>query len=392
MPAPEGESPARVSPAFEISQARTPSDRADFVIAGEAPFSGDPAWIAPLRLERAEHIDPEKNPALAALDHALWVARRDGRPIGRISAQVNPAHLDRYADETGQFGFFDAPDEPALAAALLGQAEAWLRERGMERIAGPFNFTINEECGVLVDGFETPPVLMMPHARPYYAGLIERAGYAKAKDLIAYDYDVTTAAVPERLRRLVDRLARDPSVRLRPLNRAAFQQDLATVMGIFNDAWSENWGFVPFSPAEIAHAANAMKPVLKDDWLSIAELNGEPVAFALALPNVNEAIADIGGRLAPFGWAKLLYRLKVKGLSSCRMPLMGVRKRLQGTTVGAALSFAVIDEVARHVRGDGVKRAELSWILDDNRSMRRLIEEIGARAYKTYRIYAKALV
>ncbi|MEL7030539.1 MAG: dATP pyrophosphohydrolase, partial [Pseudomonadota bacterium] len=281
---------------------------------------------------------------------------------------------------------------PAVSTALLQTAEAWLRTRGAEKIVGPFNFTINEDCGVLVDGFEDPPALMMPHGRPYYADALDRAGYAKAKDLIAYRFDLANAAVPPRLKRLVDRVASDSSVTLRALNPKAFSADVATVMDIFNDAWSENWGFVPFSDAEISHVGANMRPVLRPDWGCIAELNGEAVAFALALPNVNEAIADLDGRLLPFGWAKLLYRLKIAGVKSVRMPLMGVRKSLQGATVGAALSFAVIQQVHERCRESGVEMAELSWILEDNVSMRRMIEEIGGVPYKTYRMFEKALV
>ncbi|MEM9750127.1 MAG: GNAT family N-acetyltransferase [Pseudomonadota bacterium] len=390
MPAPEADDALPASP-VTLEPVHTAKDRAAFMDVADILHRSDPSWIAPLRFEMDERLQASKNPALEGVDHALWVARQEGRLVGRISAQINPRHLERHGDNAAHFGFFAAADAPGVSEALLAAAENWARERGMTRLAGPFNFTINQECGLLVDGFDTPPALMMGHDLPRYERQLTQAGYTPAKDLIAYRFSLTNDAVPPRLQKLVKRLASDPSVQMRSLNVSAYRQEVETIMDIFNDAWSENWGFIPFAPPEIAHMATELRPLVKPDWLSIAEWNGEPVAFALALPNLPEATRDLGGRLLPFGWAKLLYRLKVAGLKSIRMPLMGVRKRLQGSTVGAGLSFAVIDAVYQACRARGVVTSELSWILDNNRNMKRLIEEIGGEPYKTYRLFEKPL-
>ena len=353
-------------------------------------YRDDPNWIPPLLFERRMHLDPRKNPFFRQAEVAYWLARRDGRPVGRISAQVNRAHLDRYRDATGHFGFLEAEDDPEVFGLLLSTAEAWLRRHGMRRILGPFTLSINDESGLLVAGFDRPPYLMMNHARPYYAAGLEARGYRKAKDLIAYlcaaDFEL-----PRPARALLAKAARDPSLRVRGLDMRRFREEIATVVGIFNDAWSENWGFLPFSEAEVGYMAENLKPILAPGAVAIAEVEGEPAAMAVTLPNVNEAIRDLGGRLLPFGWLKLLWRLKVGGPSGVRMPLMGVRRRYHGTPLGGVLGLMVIESVRQYHRACGVTEAELSWILEDNTPTRHLIETLGGRAYKTYRVYEKAL-
>jgi hypothetical protein len=353
-------------------------------------FAGDPAWVQPLRFERLEHLDPRKNPYFATAEVAYWVARRDDQPVGRISAQVNRAHLERYKDATGHFGFLDAIDEPEVFLALTGAAEAWLRERGLERAVGPFSLSVNDESGLLIDGFDTPPYLMMGHARPYYARHLEACGYGKVADLIAYLYDVTSEP-PAKVTKLIDKLRQRPGLHIRPFDMSRYREEVETVAEIFNDAWAENWSFVPLSPPEIAFLAKNLRPLVSSGHAAIAELDGEAVAMAVTLPNVNEAIADLGGRLLPFGWAKLLWRLKVRGTESARLPLMGVRRRYQNGPMGAALALGVIDSVRRYHAARGTKWGELSWVLDDNTRVRRIIEMLGATPYKTYRMYEKRL-
>ena len=353
-------------------------------------YRDDPNWVPPLLFERRMHLDPRKNPFFRQAEVAYWLVRRDGRPVGRISAQVNRAHLDRYRDATGHFGFLEAADDPEVFGLLLSTAEDWLRRRGMTRVLGPFTLSINDESGLLVAGFDRPPYLMMNHAPPYYAARLEAQGYAKAKDLIAYLCDADFE-LPRAARSLLAKASQDSSLRVRGIDMRRFREEIATVVDIFNDAWSENWGFLPFTEAEVGHMAESIKPIITPGAVAIAEVEGEPAAMAVTLPNVNEAIRDLGGRLLPFGWLKLLWRLKVRGPSGVRMPLMGVRRRFHGTTLGGALGLMVIESVREYHRKRGVTEGELSWILEDNMPTRHLIETLGGRAYKTYRIYEKTL-
>lgn len=351
-------------------------------------YGDDPNWVPPLILERRQHLNRKANPFFRVAEVEMWLARRAGVPVGRISAQVNRAHLERHGDQTGHFGLLEATDDASVFGALFGAAENWLRERGMKRVKGPFSLSINDEAGLLVDGFDTPPYLMMGHAPPYYGPRVEEQGYAKAKDLIAYRYYTDTPA-PRGVEAMLRRVHRTDSVVLRQLNKRRYDQDLGAIMEIFNDAWADNWGFVPFSEVEIRHVAKEMKPLVNENLVCIAELDGRPVAMAVSLLNLNEAIRDLDGRLLPFGWVKLLWRLKFGGVRSGRMALMGVRRELQGTPMGAALAFAVVETVRRAPHG--CTEGELSWILEDNLPMRHMIEIFGAHAYKTYRIYGKEL-
>jgi hypothetical protein len=354
-------------------------------------FRYDRSWVPPLLLERRQALDPAKNPYFAHAEVRYWLAECDGEPVGRISAQIDRACLDRYHDATGHFGLLDGDNDPEVFRLLLGTAEAWLREHGLRRITGPFSLSINEESGLLVDGFDTPPMIMMGHAAPYYQAHIEQAGYRKSKDLLAYWYDMATP-VPAAIAQLIERLKANPRIVLRPLRKARYREDLATALAIFNDAWADNWGFVPLSEAEIAHAAASLRPLIREDLVWFAEVDGVPAAMVVVLPNLNEAIADLGGRLLPFGWAKLLWRLKAGHLTTARVPLMGVRKAFSSTVQGAALAFAVIDAARHGALRAGFRYVEMSWILEDNLPMRRIIDRVGGQVYKTYRIYEKALV
>lgn len=355
-----------------------------------ALYAGDPNWVQPLLVERLEHVDPNKNPALRRMQVAYWLALRGDRPVGRISAQVNAAHLDCHRDGTGQFGFLEGEDDAELFARLLGTAEGWLKARGMSRVTGPFTLSINDESGLLVDGFDTPPSVMMGHHLPYYAGRMEELGYRKAKDLIAYDFDLA-ADWPPAAKRVMKRLARNAEVRIRPIDMRRFGEELDLMREIFNDAWADNWGFVPWTSDEVQALGRNIKMLVKAENFAIGEVDGEPAAMVVGLPNVNEAIHDLGGRLLPFGLVKLLWRLKVKGLRSGRMPLMGVRRRYHGTPTGAALAMGVIEAIRDHGRANGYVSAELSWILEDNKPIRDIIELVGGKPYKTYRVYEKAL-
>jgi len=352
-------------------------------------FECDPAWIQPLSIERRLHLSTRSNPYFQHARWQAWIAWRGAETVGRISAQIDSLHLERYADATGFFGMLDAEDREDTFAALLGTAEHWLRDQGMRRVRGPFNLSINEEMGLLVEGFDTPPVFMMGHARPYYGTRVEQLGYRKAADALAYmvapDFDASPV-----MRRLV--AAAGDRVRVRRLDRKRFDDEISLLRDIFNDAWAENWGFVPFTTAEFHELGRNLRFLVDPELIQIAELDGEAAAFIVAIPDINEAIRGLHGRLFPTGWAKLLWRLKVRHPSTARVPLMGVRRRFQRTRLGPALAFRVIDAVRLELHRRGVTTVELSWVLEDNAGMRSIIESIGGRAYKRYRVYERELL
>ncbi len=359
-----------------------------FILLPERLHRDDPQYIAPLHLERQEALTP-KNPFFGHAEVQFWLAQRDGRDVGRISAQIDQQGLALRPDGTGQFGMIAAEDDPAIFKALVDTAAEWLRARGMRRMQGPLNLNINEETGLLVAGFDTPPMLLMGHDKPYIGPRLEQLGLVKEKDVYAYLYDMTVD-VPASVRRLLDRpLPKELTVRQIDFKR--YNEEIRTVTSIFNDAWANNWGFVPLTETETDYLATSLKPLLNPHLTSVVERNGEPVGFLIALPNLNEAIRGLDGKLLPFGWAKLLWRLKVQGVKTARVPLMGVRRSAVNDMIGGLLPFLMVDMVRREGLKRGFTHIELSWILEDNLPMRRMNESLGAAAYKTYRIYEKPL-
>ena len=359
----------------------------DFIRLPWSLYTSDPVWVPPLLLERRMHLSP-KNPYFEHAKFCSWVTYRDDKAVGRISAQIDQLHIDRYQDATGFFGMIEAEDDSRTFKILLDTAENWLRKQGMRRICGPFNLSINQELGLLVDGFDTPPAMMMGHARPYYADRIQNNGYQKEKDLLAYI--VTTDSELSKAVKTITAKVKN-RVLIRDLRKSQFVEELQIIRDIFNDAWSKNWNFVPFTNAEFEHLGKDLKMLADEKLVKIAEVDGEPAAFMVLLPNINEVIRDLNGRLLPFGWAKLLWRLKVKYPESARIPLMGVRCRYHDSLMGAALAFGVIADAQLPAIKRGIKEVELSWILEDNMGMRGIIEFLGGRVYKTYRIYSKDL-
>ena len=359
----------------------------DFIRLPWSLYMDDPMWVPPLLLERRMHLSP-KNPYFKHAKFCSWITYRNDKPVGRISAQIDRLHIDRYQDATGFFGMLEAEDNSLTFRALLGTAESWLRNQGMQRISGPFNLSINQELGLLVDGFDTPPSLMMGHARPYYADRIEKDGYQKEKDLLAYIVNTDskmTAAAKRITARAKDR------IHIRRLQKSNFVNELEIIRNIFNDAWSQNWGFIPWTEAEFEHLGKDLKMLADEELVKFAEVDGKPAAFIVLLPNINEIIQDLNGRLLPFGWFKMLWRLKVKYPNSARIPLMGVRSQYHDSLMGAALAFGVIADLQQPALKRDIKEVELSWILEDNMGMRNIIESINSRVYKTYRIYSKQL-
>ena len=370
---------------IEIIPVVTPAELDRFIVLPSRLYAGDPAFVAPLVMERREALSPTKNPYFQHAETQFWLARRGGRDIGRISAQIDRLVTD---PDVGHFGMIVAEDDAEVFAALFATAESWLRARGKRRVMGPFNLSINEETGLLVDGFDTPPVMLMGHDPRYAGSRIEALGYAKAKDLIAYMYDIDHE-LPAAARRKIDS-RKATALTVRRLDKARYLEEFDTVTSIFNDAWSQNWGFIAFTEAEIAHMAKSLKMLIDPNCVAIVEMNGEAIGFGIALPNLNELIADFGGRLLPFNWLKLMLRLR-RGATTARVPLMGIRRSVSGSLVGGLAPFLVIDALRKGLQAKGVRRVELSWILEDNRPMRHVIEALGGDPYKTYRVYEKTL-
>ena len=366
------------------------ADRAEFVDLAYRLNKDDPNWVPPLRTEVHGLIDPRTNPWFEHAEARLFLAERDGETVGRISAQVDALVQQHMGEGTGQWGMLEAADE-AVAAALLHRAESWLRGRDMTRSLGPFSLSIWDEPGLLVKGHDHPPMVMMGHNKAEYEGWVERAGYAKAKDLLTYDLAVDVA-FPPLIRRIVDMGRRNEKIRIRTVDKKRFEEEARLLLGILNDAWSDNWGFVPLTESEIAYAGKKLKPIVFEDLIRVAELEGEAVAFMMSLPDFNELTRDLGGRLFPFGWAKLLWRLRKGRFQGGRVPLMGVKKEHHGTRLASQLAFMMIEDI-RMAGTDryNMTRAEIGWVLEDNGPMISIATAIESRVNRIYRIYEKPL-
>ncbi|MCX7367285.1 MAG: dATP pyrophosphohydrolase [Alphaproteobacteria bacterium] len=374
-----------------ISPVDSKADMSAFIALPNRLFAGHKGYVPPLNMEREEAFSPKKNPLFEHVEARFFLARRGDRVVGRISAQIDSAYLDRYGDRTGHFGCLVAEDDPAIFTALFATAEKWLRDKGMVRATGPFNLSINEEVGLLVMGFDSRSVIMVPYDPPYAGARVEACGYAKIKDVFSYDYDVQNA--PETIgAKLMARAGMAGRVKVRTLDTKVFDAEVRTLVNIFNDAWSDNWGYVPFTQREIDHAAKALRPVIVPELAVFVDVDDETVAFIMALTNLNEAIQDFGGRLWPWNLVKLLTRLKVTGVASTRVPLMGVKKKYRNhPLMGAGLAMMAIDRLRSNGKRIGKKTAELGWILEDNKPTNNIIRSVGGVHYKTHRIYEKAL-
>jgi hypothetical protein len=362
-------------------------------------YANDPAWVPPLKDEAYGLITPGKNPFFEHAEAQLFLAERGGRIAGRISASIDrmwtpmPPEKGGGAD-SGNWGYLDAEDQD-VADLLIAAAEGWLREHGVRRALGPVSMSIWEEPGLLVKGHDHPPTVMMGHDDPRYEAWVESWGYRGVKDL--HTWDLSTGPLPPLINRIVASGEKNDRIRIRQVNKKHFDAEARIILGILNDAWQSNWGFVPFTESEIAFAGKKMKPIVFNELIRIAELDGEPVAFMMTLPDLNELQADLNGELFPFGFVRLLWRLN-GGLSgkpktkTVRVPLMGVLKKHQSSRLASQLAFMLIEYIRRSAAGEfGATRAEIGWILDDNQGMNSIAETIGARINKTYRIYEKAL-
>lgn len=375
--------------AIEIREQKPGSDISAFIGFAREIFAHDPAYIAPLDMEVKDRLDPKANPFFEHGEATIFTAYRDGKLVGRCTAQIDREHLRIHQDGAGFFGFFDTIDDVEVAKALLGAAEAWLRERGATVMRGPYSLNINEEIGCLVEGFEHPPVLMMPHHRAYQGRLIEAAGLTKAMDVYAWYYKVEPP--PERARKAHEQLLAMPEVRFRSVKKSEMRKELDSILEIFNDAWKNNWGFVPATPAEIEKMAKDMSLLIDEDIAFFAEIDGRPVAVCIALPNLNEAVRDLDGKLFPFGIFKMLYRLKVKKPKSARLLILGIREELRHVKKYGGLSTAIYAELARRGIAAGYEWAELGWTLEVNRPINLGIRAMKGQQYKTYRLYERPI-
>lgn len=377
---------------ISIIAVETPAHRKQFIEFPYTLYKDEPNWRAPLRMERKTQIDPTKNPALKGIEFQLFLAERSGKIVGRVAAILNSKHLEKYDDATGHFGLVDAEDDPEVFAALMGTVENWLKDKGMKRVLGPFNFSINEDLGFPVDGFETPPMLMMPFARPDGQASMEALGYEKDIDLEAYITNIPGSYPhPKIVHAMCDVVTKDPRVTVRHMDMKNFEHEVEMAMEVFNDAWADNWGFLPFSDEQISHIANELKPIIIPEFFWVCEMDGEPAAFGLMVPNINEASVGLNGRLFPFGWIKLLYRLKFKGVKTGRIMLMGVKQEHQKTKLGLAMAATLCAKIFKAGRDRGYENVEMSWILETNKSMIRIIKLSKGYKYKTYRMYQKKI-
>lgn len=381
--------------ALSIRPVATKADRKLFVDIAFVLNAQDPNWVPPLKSEALGLITPEKNGWFSHAKAQLFIAEQGGVPVGRISAHLDTLALEMPAGRgfgpgVGFWGLFDATDE-TVAHALIAKAEDWLREQGMARVLGPVSMSIWEEPGLLIKGHDHAPTIMMGHHPARYRGWIESAGYAPEKQLITYELDITKD-FPPIVQRIVAAGEKNARIRIREVDRTQFEREAGIILAILNDAWADNWGFVPLTPPEIADVGKKLKPIVFNDLIRIAELDGEPVAFMITLPDLNEAIAPLKGNLFPFGWAKLLLWLRKPKVRTMRVPLMGVVKRLQASRMASQLAFMMIEYIRRaSVAHYGASRGEIGWVLDDNQGMNAIAETIDSHVNRIYQIYAKAL-
>jgi hypothetical protein len=352
-------------------------------------YRGIPGYSAPLDLQRLQELDRRRNPYFAHAEAALWLALHEGRPVGRISAQIDRLEADSRPG-LGHFGNFAAIDHGEVVRGLFREAEQWLRRRGIRHVTGPFNFSINQESGLLIEGHQEQPMFLMPWDGAWLPAHLEQQGYRPARDLFAYRHDALDQP-QHKGRRLLDRIGRDPSVNARFADLGRIDQEISVIANVFNDAWADNWGFVPLTLEEVTHLAKELKPFIANESMTVIEVEGEPQAFAFALPNLLELSDGLDGKLIPFGWVRVLTRYFIRPIRSERLALMGVKRRYRDNPLGAALAFLAIEKLREGSRKRGIVAAELGWVLDTNHRMRSMLEDAGARHYKTYRIYEKLL-
>ncbi|WP_163996477.1 GNAT family N-acetyltransferase [Pyxidicoccus caerfyrddinensis] len=372
----------------QVTPVRGSTEKMQFIRFPYGIYKNDPNWVMPLEMERKDFLDPKKNPFFQYGEVELFLARRGGEVVGRIAAIRNPRHMEVHGTKEGFFGLFECVNDAGITRALLDAAAAWLRERGMNAMLGPANVSSNQDWGLLIDGFDTPPAIMMPHNPPYYAALLEACGLTKAKDLYAFELS-SSAAPPEKVVRIAEKLRVREGVTVRPVNMKDLDAEVKRIRDIYNSAWEKNWGFVPFTDAEFDHLAKDLKAIVRPELALMAEVKGEPVAFALTVPDANQAIKAAGGRLThfglPIGLAKLL--LASRRINRLRLIILGIKEGYRRRGLDAILYL----DTLRTAKQLGYVGGEISWTLEDNHLVNRAIESMGAQRSKTYRVYQRSL-
>lgn len=372
----------------QVTPVRGSAEKMQFIRFPNGIYKDDPNWVMPLEMERRDFLDPKKNPFFQYGEVELFLARRGSELVGRIAAIRNPRHMEIHGTKEGFFGLFECVNDAGIARALLDTAAAWLRERGLDAMLGPANFSSNQDWGLLIDGFDMPPAIMMPHNPPYYAALLEACGLTKAKDLYAFELS-SSAAPPEKVVRIAEKMREREGVKVRPVNMKDLDAEVKRIRDIYNSAWEKNWGFVPFTDAEFDHLAKDLKAVVRPELALMAEVGGEPVAFALTVPDANQAIKAAKGRLThfglPIGLAKLL--LASRRINRLRLIILGIKEGYRRRGLDAILYL----DTLRTAKQLGYVGGEISWTLEDNHLVNRAIESMGGQRSKTYRVYQRAL-
>jgi GNAT superfamily N-acetyltransferase len=372
------------SKSIAIQEVRTKKDLKAFLQFPWVIYRGDPYWVPPLLKEIAYHFSPQ-NPFLQHAEIVPFLAVRDGAPCGRIAAIIDQNYINFQDDHAGFFGFFESVNDKKVTRALLDRTKDFLRKKGLQKMLGPMSPSTNDECGLLVEGFDSSPCFMMPYNPPYYQELLEGCGLQKAKDLYA-DFMTDEAGVPERVLRISNRITdRLPGLTVRPINPRKLSEEVVKVKEVYNGAWKDNWGFVPLTDAEMALMAKKMKPLLVPDLALFAEIGDQTIGFALALPDYNLVLKRLNGRLGPLGMLKFLYY--ARKIDGVRVLLLGVKSEYRKRGVETLLYL----ELFRRGKMKGYYKGELSWILEDNHLMLKGLEALGGKRYKTYRIYQSPL-
>ncbi len=370
---------------IEVRKHAPGTSTSDFMEVAHIVFRNDPNWVPPLNLMMKDQLSP-KSPFFKHAEVMLFTARKNGELVGRCSAQIDHEHLKRYNDDTGFFGFLDTIDDVEVVRALLDAARAWLKERGMKRIQGPMNLSINQEIGTLIEGFDTPPMIMMGHSRPYQDKIILESGLTKCKDMYAWRWE-TTADMPKRSLKALTAMKEQGAV----FRSADLKTEIPELIKIQEDAWKQNWGHVSMTKAEADQLRNEFKLILDPEIVIVVEVEGKPVGMAIAVPNLNEAISDFEGKISPTKVAKLLWRLKVDHPRSARVAMLGIKEGTRKQKKWMPLALALIAELNRRGYQRGYEWGELSWTLEDNGPVNAMIKAAGGKIYKRYRVYEGAI-
>jgi len=351
-------------------------------------YRNEPNWVPPLRFERRQFLDRRRNPFFEHAEAEYFLAWRDGHPVGRITAQVDRNLNEFQSNSWGLFGFFECEQDPEVARALLDAAEAWLRARGRDRMVGPMNFTTNDECGVLVEGFERPAIILTDWTHRYYPGLLEGAGLDQAMDTLMWELYNDAGQVSDvhpAIWKMAEEVQSEHGIVVRPMRKKNLEAEIGRFLEVYNAAWERNWGFVPLTEGEVRHYAKQLKPLLDENWAFIAEKDGETVGAALTLPDFNQVFKKMNGRLLPLGWARFL--LEKRRIDRVRVFALGVKREWQHTGIAARFYQLHFESAARTPQKGG----EMGWILESNTAMNRAMEGMGGKIVRRYRLYEKVL-